>query len=498
MAVDIRKISIFSNTGASPSTDFNQGLTPIPLERVSVFERIVMEPASQISGLRAQIDSLRPVRPVGRVVQVKSGVIEIVGLDTTARIGDWIMVQRDGQPPLASEVVQLQGGTIIALPEGAPDGVALQNRAVLSHESVIAPADAWMGRIVDPSGHPLDGRPLLRGAAARPLRCAPPEAAKRRALGARLSTGMAVTNTLLPLVKGQRMGLFAGSGVGKSSLLGKLASHVDADVVVIALVGERGRELRHFVEEVIGEEGLKRTVIVAATSDQSALKRRRCAWTAMAVAEHFRDQGKSVLFLADSITRFAEAHREVAVAAGEAPVLRGYPPSTSHMIMSLCERAGPGLGEQGDITALFSVLFSVLVAGSDMDEPIADILRGVLDGHIVLDRSIAERGRYPAIDVLQSISRSLPSAASVSENVLLHQTRRLLGLYDRNSVMIRAGLYAQGSDPELDQAIALWSDLDDFLGQEAPQNCEHSFQQLNLILRRAKAAASPTHRPQPS
>lgn len=451
-----------------------------------------MESPTQISGLRAQIEALHSVRPVGRVTQVKAGIIEIVGLQSTARIGDWIMVQRDGQPPLGSEIVQLRGDTIIALPEGAPDGVALQNRAVLSHEGIIAPADTWMGRIVDPSGQPLDGKPLLRGATARSLRCAPPEAAKRRALGERLSTGMAVTNTLLPLVRGQRMGLFSGSGVGKSSLLGRLASRVDSDVVVIALIGERGRELRHFVEEVIGEKGLERTVVIAATSDQSALKRRRCAWTAMAVAEHFKDQGKNVLFLADSITRFAEAHREVAVAAGEAPVLRGYPPSTSHMIMSLCERAGPGLGDQGDITALFSVL----VAGSDMDEPIADILRGVLDGHIVLDRSIAERGRYPAIDVLQSVSRSLPNAASVSENALLHQTRRLLGLYDRNAVMIRAGLYAQGSDPELDQAIALWSDLDDFLAQEAPQDCNHSFQQLNLILRRAKAATKPSHRPQ--
>ncbi|WP_284374921.1 FliI/YscN family ATPase [Sulfitobacter pacificus] len=451
-----------------------------------------MESPTQISGLRAEIESLHPVRPVGRVTRVKAGIIEIAGLASIARIGDWITVHREGQPPLGSEVVQLRCDTIIALPEAVPDGVALQNRAVLSHEGVIAPADTWMGRIVDPSGHPLDGLPLLRGPRVRPLRCAPPDAAKRRALGARLSTGMAVTNTLLPLVKGQRMGLFAGSGVGKSSLLGRLASRVDADVVVIALIGERGRELRHFVEEVIGEEGLKRTVVIAATSDQSALKRRRCAWTAMAVAEHFRDQGKNVLLLADSITRFAEAHREVAVAAGEAPVLRGYPPSTSHMIMSLCERAGPGFGNQGDITALFSVL----VAGSDMDEPIADILRGVLDGHIVLDRAIAEGGRYPAIDVLQSVSRSLPNAATVSENVLLHQTRRLLGLYDRNSVMIRAGLYTQGADPELDQAIALWSDLDDFLGQEAPQDCTHSFQQLNLILRRAKAAAKPSHRPQ--
>ncbi|MDF3415197.1 FliI/YscN family ATPase [Sulfitobacter sp. M57] len=443
-----------------------------------------MQTATQLGGLRAQINALSPVRPVGRVARVKAGVIEVLGLAATARIGDWITIQREGQPPLASEVVQLKGDVIIALPEGVPDGVALQDRAVLSHENAVAPADAWMGRVIDPSGQPLDGIPLLRGSTPRPLRCPPPAPAKRRALGARLNTGMAVTNTLLPLVRGQRIGLFAGSGVGKSSLLGQLARNVEAEVVVIALIGERGRELRHFIDEVIGEEGLKRTVIVAATSDQSALKRRRCAWTAMAVAEHFRDQGKQVLLLADSITRFAEAHREVAVAAGEAPVLRGYPPSTAHMIMSLCERAGSGAGEQGDITALFSVL----VAGSDMDEPIADILRGVLDGHIVLDRTIAERGRYPAIDVLRSVSRSLPNAASVSENALLHQTRRLLGLYDRNAVIIRAGLYVQGSDPELDQAIALWTDLDDFLGQDAPQDCTHSFQQLNLILRRAKAS----------
>ncbi len=314
-----------------------------------------MTTITHLAGLNAQIETLQAVHPVGRVVRVKSGVIEIAGLADVARIGDWIMVHRTGQSPLACEVVQLQSGQIIALPEGPPDGVALRNRAVLSEDGAIAPADGWMGRIIDPSGKPLDGSPLLRGAVARPLRTSPPDAAKRRPMGARLNTGLAVTNTLLPLVKGQRIGLFAGSGVGKSSLLGALAQNVEADVVVIGLIGERGRELRHFVEDVIGKEGLKRTVVVAATSDQSALQRRRCAWTAMAVAEHFRDQGKSVLLLADSITRFAEAHREVAVAAGEAPVLRGYPPSTAHMIMSLCERAGPGQDEQGDITALFSV-----------------------------------------------------------------------------------------------------------------------------------------------
>lgn len=200
----------------------------------------------------------------------------------------------------------------------------------------------------------------------------------------------------------------------------------------------------------------------------------------MAVAEHYRDAGHSVLFLADSITRFAEAHREVAVAAGEAPVLRGYPPSTTHLITSLCERAGPGAGSQGDITALFSVL----VAGSDMDEPIADILRGVLDGHIVLDRSIAERGRFPAVDVLRSVSRSLPAAASARENALLAHTRKMLSLYDANAMMIRAGLYSHGSDPEIDKAIQLYPEIESFLARVEPDDALRSFSQLELLLRR--------------
>ncbi|MFK7834736.1 MAG: FliI/YscN family ATPase [Sulfitobacter sp.] len=450
----------------------------------------VTSPTAPLEGVHAQLNTLRAVHPVGRVTQVQAGVIEVSGFPADVRIGDSVTIARKMHDPLVCEIVQLRGNSVLALPQETPEGVALRDRVILSQEQTIAPSNFWLGRIVGPSGAPLDGKPLLRGPHARPLRTAPPDAAQRRALGARLHTGMAVTNTLLPIVRGQRVGLFAGSGVGKSSLLGALASHMDADVVVIALIGERGRELRHFVEDVIGTENMKRTVVVAATSDQSALQRRRCAWTAMAVAEHFRDEGHSVLLLADSITRFAEAHREVAVASGEAPVLRGYPPSTAHMIMSLCERAGPGKNGQGDITAIFSVL----VAGSDMDEPIADILRGVLDGHIVLDRSIAERGRYPAVDVLQSVSRSLPAAASKAENDMLAEARRLLGLYERNAVMIRAGLYNQGSDAELDQAIALWSDLDAFLGQSAPQDCAHSFQQLNLILRRARAAGKPAPR----
>ena len=310
-----------------------------------------------------------------------------------------------------------------------------------------------------------------------------PNPAARRSLGARLETSMGAFNTLLPVVRGQRLGLFSGSGVGKSSLLAHFASHMEADVIVIALVGERGRELRNFVENVLGPEGMARSVVVAATSDQSPLLRRRCALSAMSVAEHFRDQGKHVLLLADSITRFAEAHREIAVASGEAASLRGFPASTSHTIMSLCERAGPGLEGSGDITAIFSVL----VAGSDMEEPIADIMRGVLDGHIILDRAIAERGRYPAIDVVRSVSRSLPEAASEKENHLIATARRLLGSYDENALMIRAGLYSAGSDPVLDIAIKAYSDLDRFVATQERLGTVNSFKRLELILRKAGA-----------
>ncbi|GFE49552.1 ATP synthase [Roseobacter cerasinus] len=437
-------------------------------------------------GLAAQITELNPVRAIGRVARVEGGVIHVSGLANKARIGDLIVVYRAGEP-LSGEVLQLDGEVLVMLPDEAPDGVALQDRAALLQPRGIAPSNAWIGRIIDPFGNPLDGKPLLRGAAARPLRRAPPDPGARRALGERLNTGMAGLNTMLPIVRGQRVGLFAGSGVGKSSLLGHLAQNMTSDLVVIALIGERGRELRHFIEDVLGTEGLKRAIVVCATSDQSPLIRRRCAWAAMSVAEHFRDQGRSVLFLADSITRFAEAHREVAIAAGEAPVLRGFPPSTAHMIMSLCERAGPGQKQQGDITGVFSVL----VAGSDMEEPISDILRGVLDGHIVLSRDIAERGRYPAIDMLRSISRSLPAAATEPQNALIGQARHLLAAYDRNAMMIRAGLYSTGSDPELDTAIQIWPELDGFLAQVERQNVENSFTQLELILRRAGSGNLP-------
>ena len=428
-------------------------------------------------GLLAEIAGKAPLRRVGRVVETRRGLVEVAGLDHAA-IGDRVVIHsRDGSA--GGEVLRLIPGRCSVLPDASGDGMAIDDRVELWGKAEIAPDDSWIGRVVDPTGQPLDGRPLLRGPKNRALRAPAPPAALRRRLGARLGTGVAVFDTLLPLVQGQRIGLFAGSGVGKSSLLARFARGVEADVVVIALVGERGRELREFTETVLGPLGMARSVVVTATSDQSPLLRRMCCLTAMAVAEHFRDHGKHVLLLVDSVTRFAEAHREVALAGGEAASLRGYPPSLAHAIMGLAERAGPGPEGAGDITAVFSVL----VAGSDMEEPVADILRGVLDGHVVLDRRIAERGRFPAIDLLRSVSRSLPEAASAEENALIIEARRLLGAYDRAEMMIQAGLYSAGSDPLIDRAIRHWPLLDAFLAEPAPPiGVAGSFERLRACL----------------
>lgn len=427
-------------------------------------------------GLLAEIAEKAALRQVGRVVETRRGLVEIAGLDH-ATIGDRVLIHsRDGAA--GGEVLRLVPGRCSVLPDATGDGMAIDDRVELVGKAEISPDNSWIGRMVDPMGQPMDGRPLLRGPKTRPLRAPAPAAADRRRLGDRLSTGVAVFDTLLPLVRGQRIGLFAGSGVGKSSLLSRFARGVEADLVVIALVGERGRELRDFTETVLGPTGMARSVVVTATSDQSPLMRRMCCLTAMAVAEHFRDQGLHVLLLVDSVTRFAEAHREVALAGGEDASLRGYPPSLAHAIMGLAERAGPGPEGAGDITAVFSVL----VAGSDMEEPVADILRGVLDGHVVLDRKIAERGRFPAIDLLRSVSRSLPDAATEEENALIADARRLLGAYDRAEMMIQAGLYAAGSDPMIDRAIKVWPALDGFLAEPAPEGVAGSFERLRGCL----------------
>lgn len=430
-----------------------------------------------IERICAQIDRTRTVDPLGRVAEIEGGLVALSGLNDKARLGDPIEIALPDRCCHA-EVVRITSDRVEALPEGDISGIAMGMQARLRQAVFFAPHTSWIGRIIDPDGTPIDGKPLVPGLEERRLQAPPIGAQTRRAFGARIATGLAVFDTLLPIVRGQRLGLFAGSGVGKSSLLGELARSVEADVIVIGLVGERGRELRDFVEKTLGVDGMARSVVIAATSDRAPQTRRRCAFAAMSVAEYFRDQGKHVLLLMDSVTRFAEAHRELAVASGEAANLRGFPASTGPAIAGLCERAGPGGPGQGDITAIFSVL----VAGSDMEEPVADMLRGVLDGHVVLDREIAERGRFPAIDLLRSVSRSLPDAASPEENDLITESRRQLGLYDRSELMIQSGLYAAGSDPQLDRAIQIAPRLDQFISLREPGGPEASFAALRCVL----------------
>jgi flagellum-specific ATP synthase len=427
-----------------------------------------------LDALTAEIEAIRPVRPVGRISALGGGTVQVVGLSDVAALGDLVSLTRQDGQPMRGEVLTLSPQEVTVLPDGPAEGLQIGDRVVLAGQDGIAPHSSWIGRVIDPFGQALDGGPILRGPVSHPLRGRPLNPTERRGLGARLETGMTVFNTLLPIVRGQRIGLFAGSGVGKTTLLARLALGLQADLVVVAMVGERGREVREFVERVLGPTIMKKAIVVAATSDMSPMVRRRCAWAAMAVAEHFREEGKHVLFLADSVTRFADAHREVALASGEAGSLRGYPPSTTHMITSLCERAGPGRETSGDITAVFSVL----VAGSDMEEPVSDILRGVLDGHVVLDRKIAERGRFPAIDILRSVSRALPDAASAEENTVITAARKALGTYDRSEMMVQAGLYASGSDPSIDAAIDAFPKLDEFITRLEPENTAASFAAL--------------------
>jgi len=433
---------------------------------------------SSFAPLMAKLAEITPIQDIGRVTGTAQGTVLVSGLSNRAVLGDRVTIQTSAGGCLTGEVLRLDRPALAVLLGEQGQGVSLGDKVLLERNHGFRPDRSWIGRVIDPNGQPLDGLPLIQGDQPCPLHRDPPPATFRRGLGRRLETGLRVLNTLLPLARGQRIGLFSGSGVGKSTLMGQLAVNLDADVTVIALVGERGREVGEFVHRTLGRAGMARAVVISATSDQSPLLKRRAAWAALATAEYFRDQGLHVALLFDSLTRFAEAHREVALAAGESASMRGYPPSVTQQIMALCERAGPGGDATGDITAVFCVL----VAGSDMDEPIADITRGVLDGHIILERKIAERGRFPAIDILRSVSRCLPHVASESENDQIAEARRMLGAYESSELMIKAGLYVSGSDPLVDQAINLWPLLDHFASEPEVNDIPASFEMLKKCL----------------
>jgi flagellum-specific ATP synthase len=413
--------------------------------------------------MRDGLTTLPPARLCGRVAGISGLAVELAGLENHVAIGDRISLQpRDGEP-VPAEIVGFRNGRANAMVYGALDGLGPGSvasfgfgRSGAERSGCLAVSDQWLGRVIDPLGRPLDGKgPLPRGIKPRPLRAAPPDATRRARLGPRLDLGVRVLNSFTTCRTGQRLGLFAGSGVGKSTLLSMLARHTDCDVAVISLVGERGREVREFLEDDLGEAGLARSVVVIATSDTPPLMRREAAYAAMAVAEHFRDEGKSVLLLMDSVTRFCLALREIGLSAGEPPATRGYPPSVFAELPRMLERAGPGplLPDRpaGHITALFTVL----VEGDDHNEPIADAVRGILDGHVVMDRRIGETGRYPAVDVLRSLSRSVPGCNSATENALMGRARALLAVHADMADMVRLGAYKAGSDPAVDEAVAL-------------------------------------------
>lgn len=416
---------------------------------------------SSFAALSSQISGIPTVKRYGKVTLTHAGVVEVGGLSSYARVGDLVSITTQAGPFLA-EVLSVSKSRINILPELGVHGVAIGDPVRYMGGGQIHPDPSWVGRVLDAYANPIDGHPLAKGLEGRSVLGGPPAATTRKRLGPMLETGVSAFNTFLPLVRGQRVGLFAGSGVGKSTLLASMAKNVEADYIVIALIGERGREVREFIEDTLGEEGMKRSIVVAATSDQSPIARRRAAWTAMSIAEFFRDQGGHVLTLFDSVTRFCEAHREVATTAGEPASLRGFPPSTSQTLMGLCERAGPGAEGKGDITAILSVL----VAGSDMEEPVADMTRGVLDGHIILDRSIAERGRFPAIDVLRSVSRSFSIAVDPETGDLISRAKALMATYDQAEIMIQTGLYQSGTDVAIDDAIRARPKLESLLAED--------------------------------
>jgi flagellum-specific ATP synthase len=389
-------------------------------------------------------------RRCGRVTGIAGQSIEAIGPDVT--IGEVCQVKLDNGATLLAEAVGMKPGRVVLMPYGDLRGIGVGNEIVATGQQAgVGVGNALLGRVIDAFGQPLDGLPAPRTNAMRNLSAEPINPLTRPRITQLIESGVRAIDTLLPLGRGQRMGIFAGSGVGKSTLLGMLARDVKADINVIALIGERGREVREFVEKHLGTEGLKRSVVVVATSDQPALARTRAAHAATAIAESFRDQGQQVLLMMDSITRFAMARREIGLAAGEPPTARGYTPSVFSDIPALCERCGT-TDSGGSITALYTVL----VEGDDFNEPISDIVRATLDGHIMLSRELAHEAHFPAIDVLQSTSRLASELVGTDDQDLMSATVELMSTFERNRQMVDMGAYRVGSNAAIDRAMQLY------------------------------------------
>ena len=432
--------------------------------------------------LLAEIERLSPLARYGRVTAVRGLMVELEGPLESLTLGSRVVVPGAGDMDVPCEVVGFRDDKALAMPFAALEGLRMGAPALFdAAEPVVHPSPAFLGRVVNAMGDPIDGKgPIGQGAEPYSLKGAPLPAHARARVGERIDLGVRALNTFVTCCRGQRMGIFAGSGVGKSVLLSMLARYASADFSVIGLIGERGREVQEFIEDDLGPEGLARSVVVVATSDESALMRRQAAYLTLTLAEYFRDRGAQTLCLMDSLTRFATAQREIGLSGGEPPTTRGYTPTVFAELPRLLERAGPGLHGSGSITGLFTVL----VEGDDHNEPVADAVRAILDGHIVMERAIAERGRYPAINVLKSVSRTMPNCQTPEEFAAVRQARALMAAYTDMEELIRIGAYRRGSDPVVDEALRLMPDFDAFLNQMKDDHTplDEGFRRLETIL----------------
>jgi flagellum-specific ATP synthase len=436
-----------------------------------------------MKALAEQIAELDGIEIYGRVVGVRGLMVEVAGPIHAMSVGARVLIETAAGRTIPCEVVGFTGANALLMPFAALEGVRRGCRAVVSSVAgSVRPSAGWLGRVVNAMGEPIDGKgPLPGGPSPYPFRATPPAAHARRRVGPPLDLGVRAINAFLTCCRGQRLGIFAGSGVGKSVLLSMLARNVQADVSVIGLVGERGREVQEFLQDDLGEAGLARSVVVVSTSDEPALMRRQAGYLTLAIAEYFRDDGKDVLVLMDSVTRFAMAQREIGLSAGEPPTAKGYTPTVFTELPRLLERAGPGT-EAGTITGIFTVL----VDGDDHNEP--DAVRSTLDGHIVMERAIAERGRYPAINILKSVSRTMPRAADAAYLPAINRARSIMATYADMEELIRLGAYRAGSSADVDEAIGLHKPLEAFLaqGKEESTSLAEGYMRLEQILEGAE------------
>ncbi len=426
---------------------------------------------------RVGSEAKRHARPVVEGVLTRMVGLTLEAVGCQAPIGARCDVINAGGERVETEVVGFAGDRLYLMPTSEVRGLVPNARVIPTPQgSDVSVGPELLGRVIDGRGRPLDERGPLRARQKVPLQGKEINPLSRTPIRETLDVGVRAINALCPIGRGQRMGLFAGSGVGKSVLLGMMTRYTEADIVVVGLIGERGREVKEFVQEILAEQGMRKAVVVAAPADSSPLMRIHGAMQATSIAEHFRDQGKNVLLLMDSLTRFAQAQREIALAIGEPPATKGYPPSVFARLPQLVERAGNGARHVGSITAFYTVL----VEGDDHADPIADAARAILDGHIVLSRQLADTGLYPAIDIETSISRLAPQIASPQQLGLIQQFKRIYGTYQHNRDLISVGAYRRGSDAEIDRAIRMHPQMIEFIAQDMNESLDHSSSQRQL------------------